>query len=44
MLDLKTDKLHDSRKGDEGKMFHVLQGLGMNEDLWDKVHGLGSKT
>ena len=32
MLDLKTDKLQDSRMEVEGKMFHVLQVLGMNED------------
>ena len=23
-------------------MFHKLHVLGMNGDLWDKVHGLGS--
>ena len=37
MLDLKTDTLHDSGGEDEGKASHVLQVLGMNEDLWDKV-------
>ena len=42
MLDLKTDELYDSGKEDEGKTFHVLQLLGMNEDLWDKVRGLGT--
>ena len=36
-LDLKTDTLYDSRKEGEGKTFHVLQVLGMNEDLWDRV-------
>ena len=25
-------------------MFHKLHVLGMNDDLWDKVHGLGSET
>ena len=44
MLDLKTNKFYDSGKEDEGKTFHVLQVLGMNEDLWDKVCGLGSET
>ena len=44
MLDLKTDKLYDPVKENEGKMFHVLQILGMNEDLRYKVHGLGSET
>ena len=31
MLDLKTDRLNDSGKEDEGKTFHVLQVLGMND-------------
>ena len=44
MLDLKTDKLYDSGKEDEGKTSHVLQVLGMNEDLWAKVRGLDSET
>ena len=25
-------------------MFHKLHVLGMNDDLWDKVRGLGSET
>ena len=25
-------------------MFHKLHVLGMNEDLWDRVCGLGSET
>ena len=37
MLDLKTDGLYDSEKEEEGKTFHVLQVLGMNVDLWDRV-------
>ena len=37
MLDLNTDKLYDSGKEDEGNTFHILQVLGLNEDLWDKV-------
>ena len=41
MLDLKADKLYDSVKEDEGKTFRVLQVLGINEDLWDRVRGLG---
>ena len=44
MLDLKTDQFYDSGKEDEGEMFNVLQVLGMNEDLWDKVSGLSSET
>ena len=44
MLGLKTDWLCDSGKEDEGKTFHVLLVLGMNEDLWDRVRGLGSET
>ena len=43
MLDLRTGTLYDSGKEDEGKMFHVLQVLGML-DLWDRVQGLGSET
>ena len=27
-------------KQEEGKTFHKLQVLGMNDDLWDKVGGL----
>ena len=41
MLDLKTDKLYDSGGKDEGKTLNDLQVLGMNEDLWDRVRGLG---
>ena len=44
MLDLKIDKLYNSGKEDEGKTFHFLQVLGMNEDMWDRVCGLGSET
>ena len=44
MLELKTDKLHDSGKEDEGKTFNVLKLLGTNEALWDRVCGLGSET
>ena len=40
MLDLKTDKLYDPGKEDEGKMIHLLQVLGMNEDLWDRARDL----
>ena len=34
MLDLKTDKLCNSGTEDKGRMFNVLQVLGMNEDLF----------
>ena len=44
VLDLKTDTLYDSGKEDKGKTFHVVQVIGMNEDLWDEVRGLGSET
>ena len=44
MLGLKTDMLYDSGKEDESKMIHLLQVLGMNEDLWKRVRGLGSET
>ena len=33
----------DSRK-EEGKTFHRLHVLGMNDNLWDRVLGLGSET
>ena len=32
------------RKQEEGKTFHKLHVQGMNEDLWDRAHGLGSDT
>ena len=32
------------RKQEEGKTFHKLHVLGMNDDLWDKVRGIGSET
>ena len=38
--DLKDGRLEDSGK-QEGKTFHNLHVLGTNEDLWDKVSGLG---
>ena len=44
MLDLKTDKLYDSEKEEEGKTFHVLQVPGSNQGLWDRVRGLGSEA
>ena len=36
ILDLKDGKLQDSGKQEEGKTFHNLHALGMNNDLWDK--------
>ena len=32
------------RKQEEGKTFHKLHVQGMNDDLWDRVCGLGSET
>ena len=29
---------------EEGKTFHKLHALGMNDHLWDKVRGSGSET
>ena len=43
ILDLKDGKLLDSGK-QEGKTFHKLHVLGMNDDFWDRVRGLGSQT
>ena len=34
----------NSGKQEEGKTFHKLHVLGINDDLWDRVRGLGSKT
>ena len=31
----------DSGKQEEGKTLHKLHVLGMNDELWDKVRGLG---
>ena len=28
----------------ESKPFHKLHVIGMNDDLWDKVRGVGSET
>ena len=44
MSDLKDGKLQDSGKQEEGKTFHKLPVLGMNDDLWDRVRGLSSET
>ena len=32
------------RKQEEGKAFHELHVLWRNDDLWDKVRGLGSES
>ena len=37
----KKSKLQDSGKHEEGKTLHKLQVCGMNDDLWDRVRGLG---
>ena len=42
-LDLKESKLQDSGKEEEGKMSNELHVLGMNDDFWDRVCGLGSE-
>ena len=44
ILDLKDGKLSDSGKQEEGKTFYKLHVLGMNDDLCDRVRGLGSET
>ena len=44
ILDLKDGKLKNSGKQEEGKTFHKLHVLGINDDLWDRVCGLGSET
>ena len=44
MLDLIDGKLQDSGKQEEGKTFEKLHVLGINDDFWDRVRGLGSET
>ena len=44
ILGLKEGKLCDSEKEEEGKTLPKLQFVGMNDDLWDRVRGLGSET
>ena len=44
LLDLKDGKLQDSGKQEEGKTFHKLHVIGMNDDLRDRVREVGSET
>ena len=44
MLNLKDDKLEDSEEVVGGNEFHSWEILGMKEDLWARVCGLGSVT
>ena len=44
MLELKQGRLWDSGKAVEGKEFHSWEVLGMKDDLWARVRGLGSIT
>ena len=44
ILDLKDGRLQDSGKQKEGKTFHKLHVLGMNNDLWGRICGLGSEA
>ena len=44
ILDLKDGRLQDSGRQDEGKTLHKLHVLGMNDDFWVRVYGLGSET
>ena len=32
------------KRKEEGKTFHKLHVIGMNDHLWDRVLGLGSET
>ena len=41
---MKDGKLSDSGKQREGKTFHKLHVLGINDNLWDRVGGVGSET
>ena len=44
ILDLKDDKLLDSRKEGEGETFHNSHVLGMIDDCLDRAHAAGSET
>ena len=44
MLDLKDEKLLDSRKVVGGNEFHSREVLGMKDDLRDRFRGLGNVT
>ena len=44
ILDLNNGKLLDAEKQEEGKKFHELHVLGVNDDMWNKVRELGSKN
>ena len=41
---MKEGELMESGKQEEGKTFHKLHVLGMNDDFWDKACGLGIET
>ena len=41
ILDLKDGKLLESGKQEEGKTFHILHVMGMNDEQWDKCFLLG---
>ena len=41
---MKDGKFQDSGMQEEGNTFHKLHVLGMNNDLWDRVHKLGNET
>ena len=43
ILDLKEDKLQNVGKEEEGRNSHLLKVAGMNDDLWDRVRGLGRR-
>ena len=44
ILDLNDGKLKRSGQQECGKTFHELHILGMNEDLRDRICGVGSET
>ena len=44
---IKNDESKDMSRDSgmrEGKTFHKLHVVGMNDDLWDKVRDVGSET
>ena len=44
ILDFHHGRLYDSGKEEEGKTFRNLHALGTNNDLWDRVRGLGGEA
>ena len=44
LLILYGKKIERNLEQEESKTFYKLHVLGMNDDLWDRLRGLGSET